>query len=183
MNLLRCKLPQIFIVRFIKGMRRFLRCNPRVFLLEYLLKDAIFGITIAVIAAILRNLVDKEKGEALDTFLEKLTLLLEMSFNRFSDLNTLHVKFVGVTNDITLMQCYAIGKCDVCDRLRIRTGGNLYYIVAFIFEKFVRFDIKRFALSDCLEMSARLTGCVLDLDGYTSIGGLLGDRMMSSRYM
>ena len=113
MNLLRREPTEICIVRFVTQMGRFIRCNPRIFFLEYLLKDTFFGIAVAIVAAILRNLVDKEKGKALDTFLEKLTLLLKVGLDSLADLNALHVQFVRVAYEVAFAECYSVGEGDV----------------------------------------------------------------------
>lgn len=128
MNLIGIESLQIFGIFLVPDML-FGFDETGIFFLEYLLKDTLYRIAVVVIAAVFGDFVDKEKGKALDSFLEKLTLLFEVGLNRLSDLNTLHVKFVGIANDITLAQSYAIGKSNVCDRLRVRAGKDFDNII------------------------------------------------------
>ena len=93
MRLIRREATQILIVVFVPYMELFID-KTGIFLLKYLLKHTFYRLIVIILLTILCHFVNEEKRQALYTFLEQLTLLLEVSLYRLAYLNALKMQQV-----------------------------------------------------------------------------------------
>ena len=116
MHLIRMEAAKILVVFLIVGVELIID-KPGVFLFKDGLEHTLFRITILVITTVFGHFIYEEKRQTLDSFPVQLTLLLEVGLNCLPDLDALHMKLVGVANEIALSEGNTVGERNVSSGL------------------------------------------------------------------